>query len=122
MIHDKERVEILRAAAKVGIDALNELQAKTTDLGFHEMLVVPRHWFGDIESFFLSQLENQDRTPAAEASWLDAAERYLDIAKGELRRRQELFNAYGPGIMVMVAGRDEAQYPCVKLTVSQPLA
>ena len=39
MIHDKERVEILRAAAKVGIDALNELQAKTTDLGFHEMRV-----------------------------------------------------------------------------------
>ena len=76
MIHDKERVEVLRAAAKVGIDALNELQAKTTDSGFHEMLVVPRHWFGDIESFFLSQLENenQDRTPAAEAFWLDAAE------------------------------------------------
>ena len=111
MIHDKERVEVLRAAAKVGIDALNELQAKTTDSGFHEMLIVPRHWFGDIESFFLSQLENenQDRTPAAEAFWLDAAERILDIAKGELRRLQELFNTYGPGIMAIVAGRDEAQ-------------
>ena len=109
MIHDKERVEVLRAAAKVGIDALNELQAKTTDLGFHETLVRPRHWFGDIESFFISQLENQDRTPTAEASLLDAAEHFLDIAKGELRRRQELFNTYGPGIMVMVAGRDESQ-------------
>ena len=106
MIHDKERVEVLRAAAKVGIDALNELQAKTTDLGFHERLVIPRYWFGDIESFFLSQLENQDRTPAAEAFWLDAAERFLDTAKGELRRQQELFNTYGPGITVMVTGRD----------------
>ena len=101
MIHDKERVDALRAAAKVGIDALNELQAKTTDSGFHEMLVFPRHWFGDIESVFLSQLENKDRTPVAEASRLDAAERFLDTARGELRRLQELFNTHGPGIEVM---------------------
>ena len=106
MIHDKERVEALRTAAKVGIDALNGLKAKTTDSGFHERLVLPTHQFGDIGSFFLSQLENQNRTPAEEAFWLGAAERTLDIAKGELSRLQELFNAYGPGITVMVTGRD----------------
>ena len=102
MIHDKDRVEALRAAAKVGIDALNELQAKTTDSGFHELLVLPRNRFGDIESDFLSQLENQDRTPVAEASWLDDAERFLDTPRGELRRLQELFNTRGPGIKVMI--------------------
>ena len=101
MIHDKERVEALRTAAKVGIDALNELQAKTTDPGFHKRLVLSRNWFGDIESFFLYQLENKARPPAEEASWLDAAERYIDIPRGELRRLQELFNTYGPGIEVM---------------------
>ena len=104
MIHDKERVEALRAAAKVGIDALNALQAKTTDSGFHELLVLPRNQFSDIESDFLSQsqLENQDRPPGAEASWLDDAERFLDTPRGELRRLQELFNTHGPGIKVMI--------------------
>ena len=104
MIHDQERVDALRAAAKVGIDALNALQAKTTDSGFHELLVLPRNQFSDIESDFLSQsqLENQDRPPVAEASWLDDAERFLDTPRGELRRLQELFNTHGPGIKVMI--------------------
>ena len=109
MIHDKERVEALRAATKVGIDALNELQAKTTDSGFHGRLSTARYYFGDIESFFLSKLKNQDKTPAAEAFLLDAAEHYLDIPQRELRELQKMFNAYGPGIMIMVMGRDEAQ-------------
>ena len=98
MIHDKERFEALRTAAKFGIDALNGLKAKTADSGFHETLVLPRHHFADIESFFLSQLEKKDRTPTVEASWLGTAERVLDIAKEELRRQQELFNTYGLGI------------------------
>ena len=62
MIHDKERVEALRAAAKVGIDALNALQAKTTDSGFHELLVLPRNQFSDIESDFLSQSSSKTKT------------------------------------------------------------
>ena len=53
MIHDENRVGALRASAKAGIKALDELRDKTTDSGFHQMLVPPGHWFADIESFFI---------------------------------------------------------------------
>ena len=104
MIHDKERVEALRAAAKVGIDALNALQAKTTDSASTSCLFYPGISSATLSPDFLSQsqLENQDRPPVAEASWLDDAEHFLDTPRGELRRLQELFNTHGPGIKVMI--------------------
>ena len=39
MIHDENKVGALRASAKAGIKVLDELRDKTTDSGFHEMLV-----------------------------------------------------------------------------------
>ena len=101
-IHDKKRVEALRAAGKAGIKALDELRDKTADPGFHEMLVPPGHWFADIESFFISQLDSRDnRTPVEEASWLNAAELNLDMASQRLKQLQEMFNTSGPDIKVI---------------------
>ena len=102
MIHDGKRVGALRASAKAGIKAIDELRDKTTDSGFHEMLVPPGHWFADIESFFILQLESRDdRTPAEEALLLNAAELNLDMASQRLRQLQEMFKTYGPGIMAV---------------------
>ena len=99
MIHDENRVGALRASAKAGIKVLDELRDKTTDSGFHEMLVPPGHWFADIESFFIPQLESRDdRTPAEEALLLNAAELNLDMANRRLRQLQEMFKTYGPDI------------------------
>ena len=101
-IHDEKRVETLRSSAKVGIEALDELRDKTTDSGFHEMLVQPRHWFADIESFFLSQLETRDdRTSAEEAFLLGSAELNREMANRQLSQLQEMFNTYGPVIKVI---------------------
>ena len=101
-IHDEKRVETLRTSAKVGIEALDELRYKTTDSGFHEILVQPRHWFADIESFSLSQLETRDdRTSAEEAFLLGSAELNLDMANRQLSQLQEMFNTYGPDIKVI---------------------
>ena len=102
MIHDKKRVNALRAAAKAGIEALEELRNKTTDSGFHERLGQHRHLFTDIESFFLSQLENrEDRTSAEEANWLNGADRILNIANRELKESQRMFKDYGPSVMLL---------------------
>ena len=99
MIHDKNRVGALRGSAKAGIKAIDELRSKTTDSGFHEILVLPEHWFVDIESFFIPQLESRaDRTPAEEALLLNAAEGTLNMANQKLRQLQEMFKTYGPGI------------------------
>ena len=51
MIHDGKESSTLRASAKAGIKAIDELRDKTTDSGFHEILVPPGHSFADIESF-----------------------------------------------------------------------
>ena len=99
MIHDGKRVSTLRASAKAGIKAIDELRDKTTDSGFHEILVPPGHSFADIESFFIPRLESRDDgTPAEEALLLNAAEGTLDMANQRLRQLQEMFKTYGPGI------------------------
>ena len=59
------------------------------------------HWFVDIEFFFLSQLENRDRTPAVEAFLLDSVEGHLDMTNQRLSKLQEMFNTYGPDIKVI---------------------
>ena len=101
MIHDRARVEGLWPAAKSGIEVLDELRAKATDSSFHEMLDLPRSWFGDIEPFSLSQFESQDRTPAEEARWLDGVKYHLDMTNQLLRKLKEMFNTYSQHIKVI---------------------
>jgi hypothetical protein len=101
MIHDAKRVEALRAGAQAGLKALTELQLKTTDPSFHQMLVMPRNWFGDIEAFFIRQLEAEERTAAREAWWLSAAEQNLAMTNQQLKHLQGLFTKYGPNIQVI---------------------
>ena len=99
MIHDEPRVEALLAAAETGIQACDELLGKTTDPGFYKRLTLNRYWFEDIESFFLAELDRRDRTPEAEARWLDSADVMLAVSNQMLRQHKKIFDDYGPGVM-----------------------
>lgn len=80
---------------------LNELRDKATDAGFHEKLSQSRHLFDDIESFYLSQLEDRDRMPTVEALWLNGADLIFAIANQGLKESQRIFKASGPGVMLL---------------------
>ena len=76
MIHDQARVDAIRARAAAQIELIKSLEARIVK-GKLSSLEVARRQTGDIESFFLRDLERHDRTPAEEARWLSYAEHIL---------------------------------------------
>ena len=61
MIHDKIGVDALRACVAAQLDLIKSLEAKVVK-GKLDALEVARHQTEDIETFFLRDLERQDRT------------------------------------------------------------
>src|SRR5215471_13732892 len=94
MIYDKARVEAIRARAAARIALIKSLESKIVK-GKHVMLEVARHHMGDIESFFLQDLNRRDRTPNEEAMWLSGAEYMLQSWEPNLKEAEEKFGKFG---------------------------
>src|SRR5258708_40183841 len=103
MIHDTARVESIRSRAAAQVELIKSLEAKIVE-GKLDLLEVARHQTGDIESFFLKDLERQDRTPPEESRWLDGAEHMLGIWVPYLKQTEEQFHRYGSLGIEIVGG------------------
>ena len=100
MIHDTTRVLAIRARIAAQIDLIKSLEAKIVK-GKLDALEVARHQTEDIETFFLQDLERQDRTPAEEARWLSSAEHMLQTWGPYLKQTEEQFSKYGDRIQIV---------------------
>ena len=76
MIHDKIRVQAIRARVATQLESIKSLEAKIVK-GKLDALQVARNQTEDVETFFLKDLDRNDRTPAEEARWLSFAEHTL---------------------------------------------
>src|SRR2546421_20287 len=99
MIHAKERVEALRSAAATNLKTVEELEAKLKDAYMLGRLTQVRHWFGDVENFFLSSLTKESRTPDAEARWLDGADWALQMGVRQFKEIQDVIAKYGADVV-----------------------
>jgi len=77
MIHDKARVEGLRARVAAQVELIKSLEVKIVK-GKLDALKVARNQTEDIETLYLQDLEREHRTPAEEARWLSCAEHNLE--------------------------------------------
>lgn len=100
MIHDTTRVVAIRARVAAQIDLIKSLEAKIVK-GKLDALEVARNQTEDIETFFLQDLERQDRTPAEEARWLSSAEHMLQSWGPYLKQTEEQFSKYGDRIQIV---------------------
>lgn len=103
MIHDTKRVESIRARTTDQLQLASTLKT-TISKGTLPQLELARNQLGDIESFFLAQLDRQERTPREEAMWLDAAEHLLQIWTAELKKVDIQFKNFGPGQVKIIGG------------------
>ena len=101
MIHDNERVAALRARATSQIELIRSLQAQIVE-GKLDALNVALNQTNDIETFFISDLDRNERTPAQEAKWLSAAESMLSVWGPYLQNLHDHFGkGGGRGIQVI---------------------
>ena len=100
MMHDTARVAAIRARVAAQIDLIKSLEAKIVK-GKLDALEVARNQTEDIETFFLQDLERQDRTPAEEARWLSSAEHMLQTWGPYLKQTEEQFSKYGDRIQIV---------------------
>ena len=94
MVHDKARVDAIRARVAAQIELINSLQAKIVK-GKLDWLDVARNQTQDVETLFLRDLERQDRSPGEEARWLSFAEYMLQTWELQLKQTQDQFSKYG---------------------------
>ena len=100
MVRDTARVAAIRARVAAQIDLIKSLEAKIVK-GKLDALAVARNQTEDIETFFLQDLERQDRTPAEEARWLSYAEHMLQTWGPYLKQAEEQFSKYGDRIQIV---------------------
>jgi hypothetical protein len=104
MIHDKHRVEAIRARMNQQLQLIDSLKRRVVQ-GSLDALDVARDQTEDIETFFLAELARNDRTPAEEAFWLSGAERMLQTLASYLNKTKQPFDQYGDcGIQIVNAG------------------
>jgi hypothetical protein len=96
MIHDTGRVERIRARTAEQLQLVSTLEAKIKK-GTLPQLELARNQLGDVESFFLAQLDREERTPREEALWLAGAEHMLEMWIAELKKVDTRFKRFGPG-------------------------
>ena len=66
-----------------------------------DALQVARNQTEDVETFFLQDLDRNDRTPAEEARWLSSAEHILQTWGPYLKQTEEQFSKYGDRIQIV---------------------
>ena len=103
MIHDKARIEAIRARVSAQIELIKSLEAKIVK-GKLDALEVARFQTEDIETLFLQDLERHDRTPAEEARWLASAERMLQTWGPYPKQTEEQCRKYGDIGIEIVGG------------------
>jgi hypothetical protein len=95
MIHNPSRVEAIRMRAAFQLQLIDELELKIKE-GDLPLLQVARNQLGDIERFFIAQLEKDStRTLNEEGRWLDGAEYLLQAWTPELQKIKAAFDNYG---------------------------
>jgi hypothetical protein len=104
MIHDKARVEAIRARMIEQLYLIDSLKRKIVK-GNIDALDVARNQTADIETFFLADLDRTHRTPDQEAYWLSGAELMLQTWAPYLNKTKRQFDQYGDiGIQIVDAG------------------
>jgi hypothetical protein len=103
VIHDKARVEAIRARAVAQLELIKSLEAMIVK-GKHAMLEVARNQTDDIETLFLSDLDRQERTAAEEARWLSYAEHMLQTWSPYLKQTEEQFRKFGGSGIEVIGG------------------
>src|SRR5438034_9303312 len=103
MIHDKARVEAIRARVAAQSELIRSLEAKIVK-GKLDALEVARNQTADVETLYLQDLERADRTPAEEARWLSSAEHMLQAWVPYLKQTQEQFSKYGGSGIQIIGG------------------
>jgi len=103
MIHDKERVQKIRAYVASQTELIKSLQAQIVKGGLDNLDVALKQT-EDIETIFLAELERNDRTPIEESRWLFMAEYMLSIWGPRLKVLKDHFGKSGSnGIEVVGA-------------------
>ncbi len=98
MIHDPERVKVIRDRVAAEQQVISDLEDQIKDAGIREYLGTARNLLGDVESVFLGRLTEESRTANEEARWLDGAELALQLAAHYRKLVQAIFAQYGPNV------------------------
>jgi hypothetical protein len=80
MIHDPERVEIIRQRVERSLQAISVIENKATGGDFRALLRHPRNQLTDIE-ILIANLAWQSRSSAEEADYLSNLEIFLAVAE-----------------------------------------
>jgi hypothetical protein len=99
MIHAPERVASIRNAAASNLKIVEELESKIKDAYMLGRLKQVRHWFEDVENFFLSSLSRESRTADQESQWLTGAEWALQMGLLQLKQIQGIVATYGTNVV-----------------------
>jgi len=102
MAHDQARVDAIRARAATQLELIKSLEAKIVK-GKLSILDVARNQTADIETFFLKDMERNQRTPAEEARWLSVAEHMLQTWAPYLKETEVQFSKFG-GVGIEIVG------------------
>ena len=103
MIHDRTRVDAIRARMNEQLLLINSLKGKIVK-GNLDALDVARQQTEDIETFFLADLDRANRTAAEEAFWLSNAERMLQTWVPYLKQTEAQFSKFGGAGIQIVGG------------------
>lgn len=103
MIHDKARVQSIRARIATQVELIKSLQAKIVK-GKLDSLEVALKQAQDIEPLFLADLERNDSAPADEGKWLSTAEYMLSIWEPYLKKAQDHFGMSGDRRIEVIGG------------------
>jgi hypothetical protein len=94
MMHDKARVEAIRARVNAHLELIKLLQSKIAK-GNLPALEVARNQIKDVETLYLNDLDKKDRTAVEEAEWLSYAEAYLHASEPQLRQIEGQIKSFG---------------------------
>lgn len=101
MVHDKARVDAIRARMNEQLQLIDSLKSKIVK-GNLDALDVARNQTEDIETLYLADLDRNDRTQAQEAYWLSNAERMLQTWVPYLKQTEAQFGKFGgTGIQII---------------------
>jgi hypothetical protein len=98
MVHYPARVASIRDKAAGYLTRISNLEQRVNDPGFRKQLQHVRDTVDDVERFFLSQLDRENRSPQQEVRWLNYANMALAISELELNPLEDAVAKYGDKI------------------------